>query len=104
MQGSPDGWPIRAIVGHLAVARVYRLCGVFKEVAAEATPFPDPFGEGWEDRLDIPRSPEELVIAVARSWRTSAFEQELSLMLADDGLLYEARGPALRLLGPDGHR
>src|SRR5690348_16728804 len=67
---SPDGWPIWAIVGHLAGARVYWLCGIFKEPGAETTPFPDPFGAGWEDRLDVPRRSDELLFAVESSWRT----------------------------------
>jgi hypothetical protein len=69
LRASPDGWPIWAIVSHIAGARVYWLCGVFKEVGAQATPFPDPFGEGWEDRLDVPRSSEELMFAVESSWQ-----------------------------------
>ncbi|MDQ2943995.1 MAG: DinB family protein [Candidatus Dormibacteraeota bacterium] len=69
LKASPDGWPIWAIVGHLAGARVYWLCGVFKEAGAETTAFPDPLGEGWEDRLGVPRSPEELLFAVESSWR-----------------------------------
>jgi uncharacterized damage-inducible protein DinB len=63
------GWPIWAIVSHVAGTRVYWLCGVFKERGAETTPFPDPFGDGWEDRLDVPRSAEELLFALESSWR-----------------------------------
>ena len=69
LSASPDGWPIWAIVGHLAIARVHWLCGVLKEPGAEATAFPDPLADGWEDRLDVPRSPEELLFAVESSWR-----------------------------------
>lgn len=68
LRASPDGWPIWATVGHLAGARVYWLCGVFREPGAETTPFPDPLGEGWEDQLDAPRTPEELLLAVESSW------------------------------------
>ena len=69
LRASPEAWPIWAIVGHLAGARVYWLCGVFKEPGAETTPFADPFGEGWEDRLEVPRSSEELMFALESSWR-----------------------------------
>lgn len=68
LRASTDGWPIWAIVSHIAVARVYWLCGVLKEPGAQTTPFPDPNGEGWEDRLDVPRRADELMLAVESSW------------------------------------
>lgn len=68
LRASSEGWPIWAIVSHIAVARVYWLCEVCKEPGAETTPFADP-GEGWEDRLDVPRSTEELMFAVKSSWQ-----------------------------------
>jgi len=68
LKASPDGWPVWAIVSHIAGARVYWLCGVFKESGADGTPFPDPLdGEGWEDHLDVPRRPDELEFAVKSS-------------------------------------
>lgn len=70
LKASPDGWPIWALVSHLAGARVYWLCGVLKEAGADATPFSDPLdGEGWEDHLDVPRGSDELMFAVESSWR-----------------------------------
>ena len=69
LRASSDGWPIWAIVSHLAGARVYWLCGVLKERGAESTPFPDPLADGWEDRLDVSRGPGELMNAVESSWR-----------------------------------
>ena len=72
LQASTDGWPIWAMVGHIAVARVYWLCGVFQEPGAETTAFPDPMGDGWEDELEVPRSPQELLFAVESSWRVVA--------------------------------
>ncbi len=92
LQASPAGWPIWAMVGHIAVARVYWLCGVFKEPGAEATPFPDPLGDGWEDNLSIPRSPEELLFAVESSWRIveSCLERWTSDML---GVTFQPRAP-----------
>ncbi len=69
LRASPDGWPVWALVSHMAGARVYWLCGVFKEAGADATPFPDPLdGDGWEDHLDVPRGTDELMFAVASSW------------------------------------
>jgi uncharacterized damage-inducible protein DinB len=68
LRSSPRSWPVWGIVSHIATARVYWLCGVFKEPGAERTPFADPFGEGWEDRLDAPRRRHELEFAVESSW------------------------------------
>jgi len=64
-----EGWPIWALIAHVAGARVYWLCGVFKEPGAETTPFDTPMGEGWEDHLDQPRGADELLLAVNSSWR-----------------------------------
>jgi uncharacterized damage-inducible protein DinB len=69
LRSSADAWPVWAIASHIASARVYWLCGVFKESGAEQTPFADPFGEGWEDRLDVPRKSDELAFAIDSSGR-----------------------------------
>lgn len=66
--GSPT-WPIWASASHLAGARVYWLCAVFEESGAETTPFTDPTGFGWEDDLAHPRSADELIGALASSWK-----------------------------------
>lgn len=66
--GSPT-WPIWASASHLAGARVFWLCQIFKEPGAETTPFTDPTGFGWEDDLGHPRSAEELVGALGSTWR-----------------------------------
>jgi uncharacterized damage-inducible protein DinB len=66
--GSPT-WPIWASASHLAGARVFWLCHVFKEPGAETTPFNDPTGFGWEDDLAHPRSADELVGALTSSWK-----------------------------------
>lgn len=66
--GSPS-WPVWASASHLAGTRVFWLCSVFKEPGAESTPFTDPTGFGWEDDLTHPRSADELVGALASSWR-----------------------------------
>jgi hypothetical protein len=47
---------------------VYWLCGVLGEPGAEATPFPDPDGEGWEDQPDHHRTATELVVALDSTW------------------------------------
>jgi hypothetical protein len=64
-----EGWPVWALISHLAGARVYWLCGIFGEPGAETTPFDTPLGEGWEDHLDHPRGADELLLAVTSSWR-----------------------------------
>jgi uncharacterized damage-inducible protein DinB len=66
---SPDRWPIWATVGHTAGMRVYWLCDVVGEAGAETTPFTDAANSGWEDDLDHPRRPDELVIALDSTWR-----------------------------------
>src|SRR6266508_5054783 len=70
LRAAPDKWPIWAIAGHTAGARVYWLCGVLKENGAENTPFTDPLsGYGWEDDESAPRDAVELVGALDSSWR-----------------------------------
>lgn len=66
---APDRWPVWATVGHTAGMRVYWLCGVVGEPGAEATPFDAGAEEGWEDDLDHPRSADELVEALASTFR-----------------------------------
>ena len=61
---SPDLWPIWAIVGHTAGARVYWLCDVIGEPGVETTPFVAGVEAGWEDDLDHPRGAQELVEAL----------------------------------------
>src|SRR5439155_6125159 len=69
LRATPTYWPIWAIAAHTAGARVYWLCGVFKEPGAETTPFTDPLsGYGWEDDESTPRSSTELVTALESSW------------------------------------
>ncbi len=64
IRSSSDRWPIWAIVGHTAAARVYWLCTVAGEPGREATPFHRDAEEGWEDDLDHSRSADELVHAL----------------------------------------
>ncbi|HEV2249737.1 MAG TPA: DinB family protein [Candidatus Limnocylindria bacterium] len=69
LASSPSAWPIWALAGHTAGARVYWLCGVLREAGAETTPFPDPLsGVGWEDDPASPRRADELVTALETSW------------------------------------
>lgn len=68
LRPGPDLWPVWATTSHLAGARVYWLCAVFKEPGADRTPFTDPTGEGWEDDLAHPRQANELVFALESSW------------------------------------
>ena len=63
-----EAWPMWASASHVAAARIYWLCHVFGEPGADATPFADP-DQGWEDDLAHPRSADELVGALASTWR-----------------------------------
>jgi uncharacterized damage-inducible protein DinB len=85
LRASADGWPVWAIVSHLAGARVYWLCSVCGEPGLETTPFRDPANEGWEDTLDIPRNRNELLEALESSWRIveSSLERWTPGMLAE---------------------
>jgi hypothetical protein len=76
--------PVWAIVSHIATARVYWLCGVFKEPGADGTPFPDPFAAGWED-LPVPRQAQELLFAIESSGRIveSCLERWTPAMLGE---------------------
>jgi uncharacterized damage-inducible protein DinB len=65
---SSSSWPIWAIAGHTAGTRVFWLSTVMGVPGAEATPFPDAAGAGWEDDLDHPRSAQELVTAWTTTW------------------------------------
>ena len=62
-------WPIWALAGHLAGARVFWLCEVLKEGGADTTPFTDPAHEGWEDHLERPRGAAELIGALETTWK-----------------------------------
>jgi DinB superfamily len=69
---SPHLWPTWATVGHLAGARVYWLCAILNEPGMEQTPFANvtPQGwDGWEDNLDHPREPAELIDALESTWK-----------------------------------
>ncbi len=63
-----DSWPIWAIAAHTVGACVFWLCHVFGEPGAEATPFMDPTGFGWEDDLDHVRSADEVADAWESTW------------------------------------
>ena len=68
IRSSPERDPIWATVGHTAAVRTYWLCGFAGEPGAEATPWPDSSGDGWEDHLDHPRTAAELVWALDSTW------------------------------------
>jgi uncharacterized damage-inducible protein DinB len=69
LRPDPTRAPVWAIAAHIAVVRVYWLCGVIGEPGAETTPFPDPHGDGWEDDEDTPRDAPDLVNALDTTWR-----------------------------------
>jgi uncharacterized damage-inducible protein DinB len=87
LRATPNYWPIWAIAAHTAGARVYWLCGVFKESGAETTPFADPLsGVGWEDDESTPRGSVELVNALESSWKIveRCLERWTPSMLGDE--------------------
>jgi uncharacterized damage-inducible protein DinB len=86
LRPAPDLWPIWATAAHVAGARVYWLCAIFKEPGAESTPFPDATGEGWEDDLAHPRQSSELVFALESSWKIvqQCLERWTPAMLQDE--------------------
>ena len=89
-----SGFPIWASASHLAGARVFWLCHIFKEPGAETTPFNDPTGFGWEDDLTHPRDAAELVGALRSTW--SIVERTLATW-TPESLTQEARrvGPGV---------
>jgi len=91
-------WPVWAIAGHTAGARVFWLCGIFGEPGADRTPFPDPMNMlGWEDDPDHPRSASELVEAFESTWRViaSCLERWTVDMLLETFRRQTARGVQL---------
>jgi len=60
--------PIWGATAHVAGARVYWLCDVFKETRIGETPYSG-VTVGWEDDVAHPRSVEELVWALESSWQ-----------------------------------
>jgi uncharacterized damage-inducible protein DinB len=87
LRARPGYWPIWAIAAHAAGARVYWLCGVFKESGAETTPFTEPLsGVGWEDDESRPRGSGELVTALESSWKIveRCLERWTPAMLGDE--------------------
>ena len=69
LRAGPEHGAIWQLAAHLAGARTYWVCGVFKRPGAEATPFPEPLHPfGWEDDPDHPRSGAELRWALDSTW------------------------------------
>ena len=69
LRAGPDHATIWQLAAHVAGARTYWVCGVFKQPGAETTPFSDPMAPfGWEDDPDHPRSGEELAWALETTW------------------------------------
>lgn len=110
---SSDGWPIWAIVGHTAGARIYWLCDVFGEEGADTTPFGGTNGVGWEDDLDHPRTSTELVHALESTWKviegclrrwTPEFLFEnFPPLAAKEGQIRNRQGVLVRLLSHDSY-
>jgi uncharacterized damage-inducible protein DinB len=113
IRSAPDQWPIWAIVGHTAGTRVYWLCHVLNELGAEATPFSDPNGEGWEDELDHPRTAAELVTALDTTfaivdrclyrWTPEMLGEEFERFYGDHRQLHSRTSILQRLLTHDAY-
>ncbi len=82
LRAQPEHWPVWAIAGHIAATRVYWLCHVLGEPGADATPFAGPYGDGWEDDLDHPRTAPELVAALDSTF--AVIDDVLDRWTADD--------------------
>jgi uncharacterized damage-inducible protein DinB len=105
---SAKHWPIWAIVGHTAGSRVYWLCHVFGEPGSETTPFTGPYGEGWEDDLDHPRSAAELVDAMTSTfalvercldgWSFDSLSETVERMYGDQRQLHDRASVLQRML------
>ena len=73
LRAGPDHATIWQLAAHLAGARTYWVCGVFKQPGAETTPFPEPLHAfGWEDDPDHPRSGDELGWALDSTWAVTS--------------------------------
>jgi uncharacterized damage-inducible protein DinB len=114
LRAAPDKWPIWAIAAHTAGARVYWLCGVFKESGAESTPFTEPSsGVGWEDDESRPRGSKELVFALESSWKIierslerwtpSMLDEEFTREIGGKTQIHTRRSVLMRLLTHDAY-
>jgi len=114
LRAAPDKWPIWAIAAHTAGARVYWLCGVFKESGAENTPFTDPAsGYGWEDDENTPRGSHEVVTALESSWKiverclgnwtTSMLSDEYTREIGGKTQVHTRQSVLMRLLTHDAY-
>lgn len=114
LRAAPDKWPIWAIAAHTAGARVYWLCGVFKESGAENTPFTDPAsGYGWEDDENTPRGSHEVVTALESSWKivercldnwtTSMLGDEYTRVIGGKTQMHTRQSVLMRLLTHDAY-
>jgi hypothetical protein len=64
----PERWPVWAIVGHLACARVFWLCDFAGEPGARTTPFTNAAWECPEEDVAHPLDAPALVAALDATW------------------------------------
>ena len=86
----PEHATIWQLAAHVAGARTYWVCGVFKQPGADMTPFADsmsPFG--WEDDPDHPRTGAELAWALDSTWKV--IRDSLARWSVDDLDVTESR-------------
>jgi uncharacterized damage-inducible protein DinB len=107
-----SAWPIWAIVGHDAGARVYWLCRVVGEPGVDRTPFAAlSEDDGWEDHLDQPRSAGELVWAlestfgiidqVLDAWTPAMLDEEVERVYGEARQIHTRASILQRLLTHD---
>jgi uncharacterized damage-inducible protein DinB len=113
LRPAPGQWPIWAAAAHLAGARVYWLCAILHEPGADATPFVDPTGDGWEDDLTQPRGPIELRFALESSWKVverclnqwtpAMLQEEFRRELRDQVQMHTRQSVLMRLITHDAY-
>ena len=86
----PEHATIWQLAAHVAGARTYWVCGVFKQPGADMTPFADPMSPfGWEDDPDHPRTGAELAWALDSTWKV--IRDSLARWSVDDLDVTESR-------------
>lgn len=114
LRPAPDQWPIWATAAHMAGARVYWLCGVFKEPGAETTPFPDFMtGLGWEDDEGRPRGANELIRALQTTWAVvdaclerwlpETLDEVITVKSSDGPRIHTRQSVIMRLISHDAY-
>lgn len=97
-RSADEDWPIWAVAAHTVGARIWWLCHVLGEPGAEANPFVDSTGFGWEDDLATVRSAEEVAGAWDSSWRVveACLDRWTPTMLGEEIPTFDGRAVQTR--------